>query len=176
MKKDMKKYIVILLLAALAFPACNKMLDLRDNGTTDMGNVFSDRNQTRGYINSCYNYVQTPGLRAGSFTDDAQDAQAITSGTKYDYWYNQALDASNFGSYNYDGDPWATYFQGIRKCNVFLDYCSDHLIFGILEHHSDALSDIPYLVRIGCIASVNIDCPFGRMEQAVEMPGKCRFP
>lgn len=74
MMKDMKRYIVILLLAALAFPACNDMLELRDNGTTDMGNVFADRNQTRGYINSCYNYVVHPQLRAGSFTDDAQDA------------------------------------------------------------------------------------------------------
>lgn len=125
MMKDMKRYIVILLLAALAFPACNDLLELRDNGTTDMGNVFADRNQTRGYINSCYNYVVHPQLRAGSFTDDAQDAQAITAGTKYDYWYNQSLDASNFGAYNYDGDPWAHYYQGIRKCNVFLDNIGD---------------------------------------------------
>ena len=117
----MKKYIVLLFLAVLALPACNDMLDLRDNGTTDMSQVFSDRDKTRGYINSCYNYVVAPQLRAGSFTDDAQDAQSITSGTKYDYWYNQSLNATNYGTYNYDGDPWAHYYQGIRKCNVFLD-------------------------------------------------------
>ncbi len=121
MMKEMKKYIVLLLLAVFALPACNDMLDLRDNGTTDMGQVFADRNMTRGYINSCYNYIGGLDLRAGSFSDDAQDAQAITSGTKYDYWYNQALNASNFASYNFDGDPWTTLFQGIRKCNVFLD-------------------------------------------------------
>ncbi len=121
MMKDMKKYIVLLFMAVLALPACNEMLDLRDNGTTDMSQVFTDRDKTRGYINSCYNYVVAPQLRAGSFTDDAQDAQGITSGTKFDYWYNQSLNATNYGSYNYDGDPWAHYFQGIRKCNVFLD-------------------------------------------------------
>ena len=86
MMKDMKKYIVLLFMAVLALPACNEMLDLRDNGTTDMSQVFTDRDKTRGYINSCYNYVVAPQLRAGSFTDDAQDAQGITSGTKFDYW------------------------------------------------------------------------------------------
>ena len=55
MMKDMKKYIVLLFMAVLALPACNEMLDLRDNGTTDMSQVFTDRDKTRGYINSCYN-------------------------------------------------------------------------------------------------------------------------
>ena len=119
--KDMKKYIALLICAVLLVPACNDALDLRDNGTTDMSKVFGERNATRGYINSCYNYITGTQLRAGSFTDDAQDAQGITAGTKYDYWYNQTLNASNFGSYNYDGDPWAHYFQAVRKCNVFLD-------------------------------------------------------
>ena len=64
----MKKYIVLLFLAVLALPACNDMLDLRDNGTTDMSQVFSDRDKTRGYINACYNYVVGPQVRAGSFT------------------------------------------------------------------------------------------------------------
>ncbi|MBQ6287301.1 MAG: RagB/SusD family nutrient uptake outer membrane protein [Bacteroidales bacterium] len=117
----MKKYIAFLLLAAFLLPACNDMLELRDNGTTDMSRVFSDRNMTRGYINACYNYVVGTNLRVGSYTDDAQDAQSITSGSRYDYWYNQTLNASNFGSYNFDGDPWGQLFQGIRKCNVFLD-------------------------------------------------------
>ena len=119
--KDMKKYIALLICAVLLVPACNDALDLRDNGTTDMSKVFGERNATRGYINSCYNYITGTNVRAGSFTDDAQDAQGITAGTKYDYWYNQTLNASNFGSYNYDGDPWAHYFQAVRKCNVFLD-------------------------------------------------------
>lgn len=125
MMKDMKKYIVFLMLAAFLLPACNKMLDLRDNGTTDMSQVFSDRNKTRGYINACYNYIVGTNLRVGSFTDDAQDAQAITSGTNYDYWYNQTLNASNFGAHNFDGDPWSQLFQGIRKCNVFLGNIGD---------------------------------------------------
>ncbi len=119
--KNMKKYIAFLLFGALALTACNDALELRDNGTTDMSQVFSDANKTRGYLNSCYNYITGTQVRAGSFTDDAYDAQTISPGTKFDYWNNQTLNASNFGSYNYDGDPWGHYFQGIRKCNVFLD-------------------------------------------------------
>ena len=118
----MKKYIVLLMLAAMAVPACNDALELRDNGTTDMTQVFADKNKTAGYLNSCYNYIiGLNSLRAGSFTDDAQDAQALNAGSQYDFWYNQTLNASNFGSYNYDGDPWTTLYQGVRKCNVFLD-------------------------------------------------------
>ena len=83
--KDMKKYIALLICGVLLVPACNDALDLRDNGTTDMSKVFGERNATRGYINSCYNYITGTQLRAGSFTDDAQDAQGITAGTKYDY-------------------------------------------------------------------------------------------
>lgn len=119
----MKKYYILILalVASVAcFSSCQDKFDLRDNGTIDMTKVFIDRNRTKGYLNACYNYVLGTNLNAGSFSDDAVHSQAITNGTAYDYWYNQGTVASNFGSYNIDGNPWESLYQGIRKTNVFL--------------------------------------------------------
>jgi hypothetical protein len=96
------------------------MLDLDSNGTITMDEVFGDRNRTRGYLNSCYNHRPGQYLYAGSFTDDAEDSENSTAYTVYDYWYNVGLSVSNFGAYNLDGSAWTSYYQGIRKCNVFL--------------------------------------------------------
>lgn len=119
----MKKY-YILILALVAsvgfFSSCQDKFDLRTNGTIDMTQVFIDRNRTKGYLNACYNYILGNNLNAGSFSDDAVHSQAITAGSQYDYWYNQGTVASNFGSYNIDGNPWESLYQGIRKTNVFL--------------------------------------------------------
>lgn len=121
----MKTHILSLfLLAALAMTSCNDRIDLRSNGTTTMSEVFKDRNMTRGYLNGCYNSVLEGGVAysiyAAAFSDDAQHSQDNTAGTRYDYWYNQGTTSSNFGAYNLDGNPWASYFQGVRRCNIFL--------------------------------------------------------
>lgn len=117
---NMKKNTILLLLAVLAFPACNDLLDLRSNGTITMDEVFTDRNRTRGYLDGCYSYRYDITVNAGSYTDDAQNSYDNTSGSYYDYWYNQGLTSSNFGAHNLDGNPWTRFFQGVRKCNVFL--------------------------------------------------------
>ena len=118
----MKKFrILILALAATAaFSACQDALDLRSNGTIDMSEVFKDRNRTKGYLNACYNYIKNPSVNVGSFTDDAQNSQDITAGSSYDIWYNSDITSSNFADHNWDGNPWGNYFEGVRKCNVFI--------------------------------------------------------
>jgi SusD family. len=116
-----KYYILILTLAAvLGLSSCQEKLDLRTNGTIDMKEVFKDRNRTKGYLNSCYNYIQGTGVYDCSFSDDAENSLAINPGTAYDIWYHQGVTSANFGSYNIDGDPWGNFFRGIRKTNVFL--------------------------------------------------------
>jgi len=118
---NMKKSIIILLLAAMIFPACNDLLDLRTNGTITMDEVFTDANRTRGYLNACYQYLPGTNVNVGSFTDDAVNSAEVNAGSSYDYWYNSGLTASNFASYNWEGSVWAHYFQAIRKCNVFIN-------------------------------------------------------
>lgn len=118
----MKKYyiLILVLVASLGLSSCQDKFDLRSNGTIDMKDVFKDRNRTKGYLNSCYNYVPGFDIYAGSFSDDAQNSMAAQSGNAYDIWYNQGVTSSNFGSYNFDGDPWASLYQGVRKTNVFI--------------------------------------------------------
>lgn len=116
----MKKILFILILFAYGLTSCEDMLDLKSNGTITMDEVFTDRNRTRGYLNSCYSYRPGTYLYAGSYTDDAQDSRGNTAYSVFDYWYNTGLSASTFQSINIDGGPWSGYFQGIRKCNVFL--------------------------------------------------------
>ena len=118
----MKKFrILILAMAAVAaLSACQDALDLRSNGTIDMSEVFKDRNRTKGYLNACYNYIKNPSVNVGSFTDDAQNSQDITAGSSYDIWYNSDITSSNFADHNWDGNPWGNYFEGVRKCNVFI--------------------------------------------------------
>jgi starch-binding outer membrane protein, SusD/RagB family len=118
----MKKFriLILALVAAAAFSSCQDNLDLRSNGTIDMSQVFSDRNRTKGYLNACYSYVKNPYIHVGSYTDDAQNSQAITAGSYFDLWYNAGVTSSNFDDNNWDSDSWNHYFQGVRKCNVFL--------------------------------------------------------
>ncbi|MDD2437240.1 MAG: RagB/SusD family nutrient uptake outer membrane protein [Massilibacteroides sp.] len=116
----MKNYLYFpFLFIIFCLSSCDDLLDLKSNGTITMDEVFTDRNRTRGYLNSCYNYLPTTYLHAGSFTDDAEDSDNTAYST-FDYWYNTGLSASRFQVINFDGGPWSDYFQGIRKCNVFL--------------------------------------------------------
>ena len=125
----MKKYYILIfvLVASLGLSSCQSKFDLRSNGTIDMTDVFKDRNSIKGYLNACYSYLSSvsPSINNGAYTDDAQHSQAITAGTSYDYWYNAGVTASNFASYNMDGDPWTNLWIGVRKCNVFLANIDD---------------------------------------------------
>ena len=118
----MKKFRILILAmaAAAALSACQDSLDLRTNGTIDMSAVFKDRNRTRGYLNACYNYIKDPSVNVGSFTDDAQHSQDVVAGSSYDVWYHSDITSNNFSDHNWDGNPWGNYFEGVRKCNVFI--------------------------------------------------------
>lgn len=116
---DMKKYLTIFVFIVIALTSCNDMLNLRDNGKIEMNQVFSDRNRTRGYLNSCYSNIQGMSINSSSWTDDAVNAASINAGT-FDVWYNRGVNSNNFATYNIDGNPWGHYYRGIRKCNVFL--------------------------------------------------------
>ncbi|MDR1096624.1 MAG: RagB/SusD family nutrient uptake outer membrane protein [Tannerella sp.] len=115
----MKKYIIFLMvLVAGMIISCNDMLELQNDGRTTMEDVFKTRNGVRGYLNACYNYRPSPGFSRSSLTDDAQDADGIFGNSVFSYWYANGFSASMF--FATDGQPWGHYYQGIRKCNVFL--------------------------------------------------------
>ncbi len=120
----MKKYIFLFLtIVALGIlSSCNDQLDLDPDGRITMEQVFSERYRTMGYLNSCYNnYCPEPHMDRSSFCDEAEDADNNTSGSKFINWYSGAVTASTFPNYSVDGSPWTSLYEGIRKCNVFLD-------------------------------------------------------
>ena len=118
----MKKYkIFTAILATGLLFSCNKQLDLPTDGRITMDQVFSDYNRTRGYLNSCYGFSPAPYMDRASFTDEAQDADDITPGSRYIIWYGGNITSSTYSTYSVDGSPWGRLYQGIRKCNVFIE-------------------------------------------------------
>ena len=118
----MKKYkIFTVLFATILLLSCNDKLDLQSDGRITMDQVFSDYNRTRGYLNSCYGYCPAPYMDRASFTDEAQDADDVTPGSRYINWYGGSITSLTYPSYSADGSPWGSLYTGIRKCNVFLE-------------------------------------------------------
>ncbi len=113
----MKHYhkIALSFIFLLAVFSCNKKLDLPSDGRITIDQVFSDYNRTRGYLNSCYGHLPAPYMDRASFTDEAQDADDITSGSKYTMWYGGNITSQTYALYSSDGSPWAQLFQGITK-------------------------------------------------------------
>lgn len=116
----MKTYIrfIAFIIGAMLFASCNSQLDLDSDGHINMSSVFLKRNTTIGYLTTCYQYCAGLDLSSSSLTDEAYDSRIINPGNLFDLWYNKGMTAENFSSY--DGSPWTYYFQGIRKCNVFI--------------------------------------------------------
>lgn len=119
----MKKYKLLLLTSALSgfLFSCNEQLDLPTDGRITMDQVFSDYNRTRGYLNSCYGYIPAPYMDRASFTDEAQDADDITPGSRYIVWYGGNVTSLTYAKNSSDGSPWGRLYSGIRKCNVFIE-------------------------------------------------------
>ncbi|MGO1596925.1 MAG: RagB/SusD family nutrient uptake outer membrane protein [Sphingobacterium sp.] len=119
----MKLYVKLLssLVLTVLVMGCNKQLDLPSDGRISMDDVFSDYNRTRGYLNSCYGYAPAPNIVRSSFTDEAQDADDVIDGSSYAMWYAGSITTSSFPGFSPDGSPWVQLYEGIRKCNVFLE-------------------------------------------------------
>lgn len=118
----MNKYINIIVVVAfsLLFASCNDMLDLDNDGHVTMAGIFTNRNSVRGYLNSCYNYRNGMGIDISSMTDEAYDSRALNSGSNFQHWYTTGLTVDNYGSCSFDGQPWTKFYEGIRRCNVFI--------------------------------------------------------
>jgi hypothetical protein len=119
---NMKKLrIFTVLFATFLLFSCNDKLDLQTDGRITMDQVFSDYNRTRGYLNSCYGYCPAPYMDRASFTDEAQDADDVTPGSRYVNWYGGSVTSITYPAYSSDASPWGSLYTGIRKCNVFLE-------------------------------------------------------
>ena len=114
----MKKHIYLLFAAFVAggLSSCKDALDLPDDGRISYESIWSDRNRTIGYLNTCYNYVSGPSCGVISYTDDAQDAYDYMANSGVTYWYSGLVSATSWPL----GGSWSNAFVGIRYCNVFI--------------------------------------------------------
>jgi hypothetical protein len=119
----MNRYSKILLtvFSSMILFSCHEQLDLPSDGRITMDEVFNDYNRTRGYLNSCYGHAPKPYMDRASFTDEAQDADDITPGSRYIVWYGGNVTSTTYPQYSADGGPWGSLYEGIRKCNVFIE-------------------------------------------------------
>ena len=113
--------ILVPLIASMLIFSCHEQLDLPSDGRITMDEVFSDYNRTRGYLNSCYGHAPKPYMDRASFTDEAQDADDITPGSRYIVWYGGNITSTTYPQFSVDGSPWGRLYEGIRKCNVFIE-------------------------------------------------------
>jgi hypothetical protein len=102
-------------------------LDLPSDGRLTLNDVFGNYRSTKNYYNSCRTYMPAVGFSEprertplASFCDEAHDANDGVNGP-INRWYNNTASSYN----NPLSDVWAAYFQGIRKCNVFLQCIND---------------------------------------------------
>ena len=116
--KNIKNIRNIIFLFSGILCSCNGLLDLQNDGRVTMEEVFTTRDGVRGYLNACYNYRPVPTHERSSLCDDSQDADDMYANSRYSFWYGNAYSVASFSAS--DGNPWASYYEGIRKCNVFI--------------------------------------------------------
>lgn len=129
MKKYIYKIISIIFTSAILL-SCSDQLDYEDDGRITMEEVFSGRDKIMGYLNSCYGFDIRPGIHWSSYSDEAEDADTSLPNSRIGGWYSGAATTNTFSSYSFD-NPWASLYQGIRKCNVFIDNIGSSKAYGI---------------------------------------------
>jgi hypothetical protein len=123
MKKSIFKLYSIVLIV-LIFASCAD-LDLPSDGRLPKEDLFSEYYRVKNYYNQCYAYIPVAGFTYGntplaSFSDEAHDASDGVSGP-VNNWYNNRTSATN----NPVDGHWESLFEGIFKCNTFLQSVSN---------------------------------------------------
>lgn len=136
-RKYITKYLIFLLPVYLLV-ACEEKLEIPVDGRVPMNEVFKEKNKLMGFLNSCYGFLPAPHINRASYTDEAHDADDVVSEAPFNEWYNGNVTQRNFSEISMDGNPWNTFFQGIRKCNVFLKNTTN-IDLSILDVTADEL-------------------------------------
>lgn len=109
--------------------SCTKMLDTPNDGRIPMKDIFMSLQRTRDYVKSCYNYLPSLGgyysgsTLLASYSDEAQDAKDHGNGAIQGWYEGQMSPSQNL--LGNDQISWSRFWQGIYKCNTFLQNISD---------------------------------------------------
>lgn len=134
----MKLQYILIMSCIFLISSCADVLDVAPDGKTSLDEIFSNSEDAAAYLNSCYQFIPTKGVRyffwsrgPVEWSDEAWDTDAeaepwIMSGRMY----NGDASASNHPITNIsadagNGDYWNRYWSGIRKCSYFLSRIDD---------------------------------------------------
>lgn len=127
MKNNILKLFTVVV-AVLGFVSCVD-LDLPSDGRMTLDDMFSNYQRTRNYYSACHSYIPQVGFTyqgnrtpLASFCDEAHDASDGVNGAVNDWYNNRTSEFNNPLAETYS---WGHYFQGIRKCNTFLQCIND---------------------------------------------------
>ncbi|WP_106829580.1 RagB/SusD family nutrient uptake outer membrane protein [Parabacteroides pacaensis] len=128
----MKRIInILLVISAGVFTFSCADLDLPSDGRIELKDIFSRYERTQTYLKTCGNYMPQVGFTyentntpLASFCDEAQDANDHKDGPVAKWYKGLTSPSYNPLTASYM-DPWGHYFQGIKKCNIFLSAITD---------------------------------------------------
>ena len=118
-------YVFLILTVMTGMFSCAD-LDMPSDGRITLEEIFSSYYRTRAYFSQCRGYVPQVGFTLdntplASYCDEAHDASDNVSGSVYEWYTGRTSPTWNpITVRDANGDPWDRYFQGIRKCNIFL--------------------------------------------------------
>jgi starch-binding outer membrane protein, SusD/RagB family len=110
-------------------------IDIHPDGRTDNSDLFTTNRKTYAYLNQCYGWILNYGMNynytmLAGCSDEAKDAWELQNGITRQ-WNEGQL--SPFGNplEGIDGNPenYSHYYQGIRRCNIFLDNIADAAVY-----------------------------------------------
>jgi len=140
-----KSKIVNLLIAALiGFNACGDWIDVVPDGVATRDMAFKSREQSLGYLATCYAYMvpignlnRDPAMLGG---DELWTVVSPQPWFRYDGLY---LAQGMLNATNPLFDNWGYYYQALRNCNIFLE-------------NIGSVPDLPELERDKWIAEVKV--------------------
>lgn len=126
----MKKIIGFLMTLSFVFLlSCEDMLDTPNDGRIPMKDIFMSLSRTRDYVSSCYEYLPSLGgnydgvTLLASYSDEAQDSKDHANST-IQAWYGGQM-SSTQNLLGNDQISWSRFWQGISKCNTFMQNIKD---------------------------------------------------
>ena len=155
----MKKLIYLAIAAILlSFSAasCSKYLNQAPDGKISLEEVWSDYDKTMYYLNTCYANLPTKSLQYFFWTrgpvnwcDDSWDADDIdVNWAASALLYNGTASASSHPVWDVGGTVensyWTKYFQGIRRCAMFIKY-ADPAVVGSSSEYSRWIAEAKLL-------------------------------
>ena len=128
----MKNLINILKFAVFGF-CCSSCadLDIPSDGRVSLNEIFNRYERTSAYYTNCLGFIPQVGFTyestntpLASFCDEAHDASDNQDGPVSKWYKGYTTAEYNPLTASYI-DPWSHYFQGIRRCNTFLECIRD---------------------------------------------------